>query len=139
MTTSVALASVPSPVPQIPALALRASEAAGRAVDWSNRAQKGDGHWCAELESNCSVTAEYVLMCQALGLELASKRAGLVQYLFEHQNEDGSWGIAHDHPGDIATTAECYLALRILEQPVHDTRLERACAFILRGSGLERM
>ena len=138
MTTSAVL-SVPSTVKQLPALTLRASEAAHRAVDWSNRTQKADGHWCAELESNCSVTAEYVLMRQALGLELSSKRPGLVQYLLEHQNEDGSWGIAHSHPGDVSTTAECYLALRILEQPVHDPRLERARAFILRGGGLEQM
>jgi len=38
------------------------------AVDYTYRKQRADGHWCAELESNCTITAEYVLMGQALGL-----------------------------------------------------------------------
>jgi len=138
MTTSVT-SFVPVPVRRAQALAVRASHGLRSAVAWSNRTQHADGHWCAELESNCSITAEYVLMRQALGLELSSKRAGLVHYLLEHQNEDGSWGIAHDHPGDVSTTAECYLALRILEQPTSDPHLERAAAFIRGHGGLEQL
>ena len=117
----------------------RVSSAVHKAVSWSHAQQKPDGHWCAELESNCSITAEYVLMRQALGLELGQKQAGLVQYLSEHQNEDGSWSIAHDVPGDVSTSAECYLALRILGLPVDDPRLKRAQGFILAHGGLEKV
>jgi len=116
-----------------------ALNAARRAVEHSYAKQKADGHWCAELESNCTITAEYVLMRQALGLDLTVRRAGLVQYLFDHQREDGSWGIVHDVDGDISSTAESYLALRILGVEAGDARLERAKAFILAGGGLEKM
>ncbi|HEX3849346.1 MAG TPA: squalene--hopene cyclase, partial [Polyangiaceae bacterium] len=109
------------------------------AVSWAHAQQKPDGHWCAELESNCSITAEYVLMRQALGLDLTGKQAGLVQYLSQHQHQDGSWSIAYDVPGDVSTSAECYLALRILGLPVDDPRLRRAQGFILAQGGLEKM
>jgi squalene-hopene/tetraprenyl-beta-curcumene cyclase len=138
MTTS-AVSFVSASVKQRTALTQRAADALQSALSFADRTQKADGHWCAELESNCSITAEYVLMRQALGLELSGKQPGLVQYLFEHQNEDGSWGIAHDHPGDVSTSAECYLALRILGQPINDPRLERAVAFIRGHGGLEQM
>jgi len=126
-------------VPASPTSTPSAQKAVRRAVDYSYGKQRPDGHWCAELESNCTITAEYVLMRQALGLDLTARREGLVRYLFDHQNEDGSWGIAHGVAGDVSTTAECYLALRILGIATDDARLERAQTFILAGGGLEKM
>ena len=123
-----------------PPLALRAAKAIRGAVAHSHRTQRSDGHWCAELESNCSITAEYVLMRQALGLETtAARKAALVRYLFDHQQADGSWVVAHGLPGDLSTTAECYLALRILGIETADARLQKAQGFILAGGGLEKM
>ncbi len=123
----------------IPRLEQRVSEAIRSAAGWSYGEQKADGHWCAELESNSSITAEYVLLCQALGLDLTAKQAGLVRYLTDHQNDDGSWGIAHGHDGDISVTAECYLALRILGLPPSESPLVCAQAFILASGGLEKV
>src|SRR4051812_37212540 len=71
-----------------------ARAAALRARDFAHAIRKPDGHWCAELESNTTVTAEYVFMRQALGLDLTSKRDALIRYFFVHQKHDGSWGLA---------------------------------------------
>jgi squalene-hopene/tetraprenyl-beta-curcumene cyclase len=120
-------------------LVVAAAAAAIRARDFAYRIRKADGHWCAELESNTTVTAEYVFMRQALGLELASKRDGLVRYFFNQQKTDGSWGLATNHVGDVSTTAETYLALRILGVSVDDPRMKDAEHYVLKQGGLEKM
>ena len=114
-------------------------EAIASAQEYAQRIQRADGHWCVELESNTTITAEYVFMRQALGLELQTKRDAMVRYFFRHQKHDGSWGLATNHSGDVSTTAETYLALRILGIPVADDRMKDAEHYILRKGGLERM
>jgi squalene-hopene/tetraprenyl-beta-curcumene cyclase len=117
----------------MPRLIDRARPAADAAKDFLFRIQRGD-HWCAELESNATITAEYVFLRQALGLELAERKDPTARYLFSRQKDDGSWGIAHNHPGDVSTTVETYLALLLLGLPTGDDRMLRAERFI-RGAG----
>jgi squalene-hopene/tetraprenyl-beta-curcumene cyclase len=119
-------------------LAARAREAAAAAQDFLFRIQRGD-HWCAELESNATITAEYVLLRQALGLDLAFRREETVRYLFSRQREDGGWGIAHGVPGDVSTAVECYLALRLLGVPREDERMARAERFIRDAGGIAKV
>jgi squalene-hopene/tetraprenyl-beta-curcumene cyclase len=102
-------------------------------------AQKEDGHWCGELESNSTINAEYIFMKQALGLDLGAQKKGLIKNLTQDQKPDGSWGIASNYSGDVSSTAEVYLALRILGLPLDDKRLQRAEKFILKNGGLEEM
>ncbi|MEW6055824.1 MAG: squalene--hopene cyclase [Bdellovibrionota bacterium] len=117
-------------------LALNATE---NAKDYLFRTQKGDGHWVAELESNTTITSEYVFMCQMLGIDLSPKREQIIKYLSSKQKQDGSWGIAFNHAGDVSTTAETYLALRILGVDVSDARLKNAERYILANGGLEKI
>ena len=108
-----------------PSLAARARQAAASAQDFLFRIQRRD-HWCAELESNTTITAEYVLLRHALGLELAGRKDGIARYLLSRQRSDGSWGIGEGLAGDVSTTVETYLALRLLGLPLEDERLLRA-------------
>ena len=80
-----------------PQLVERAERAVADARAYAMRVQRPDGHWCAELESNATITAEYVFMRQALGLDLRTHRDGLVRYFFGQQKPDGSWGLATNH------------------------------------------
>jgi len=111
----------------------RAQAAAAAAQDFLFRTRRED-HWCAELESNTTITAEYVFLCQALGIDLEPRREPIARYLFSRQKQDGSWGIAFNLPGDVSTTVETYLALRLLGLPQEDARMLRAERFI-RGAG----
>jgi squalene-hopene/tetraprenyl-beta-curcumene cyclase len=98
-----------------------------------------DGHWCGELRSNPTVTAEYVLMRQALGLSLADEGAGLRRWLLGEQNPDGSYGLGVGYPGDVSTTAEVYLALRLLGVEASEPAMARARAFVLAQGGIARV
>jgi squalene-hopene/tetraprenyl-beta-curcumene cyclase len=120
------------------ALLEAARRAAAGAREFLFRVRRGD-HWRAELESNTSVTSEYVMLRQALGLDLATRRDETVHYLCGRQKADGSWGIAWNLPGDVSTTAETYLALRLLGVEPRDARLRRAESFIRAAGGLARV
>ncbi|HRK02047.1 MAG TPA: squalene--hopene cyclase, partial [Oligoflexia bacterium] len=113
--------------------------AAKKAIDYCISIQSKDGHWCAELESNATITSEYVFLQHALGLDLSKKKNAICRYFFGNQKADGSWGIASNHPGDLSTTAECYLALRLLGISTNDERLKKAEHYILAQGGLERV
>jgi squalene-hopene/tetraprenyl-beta-curcumene cyclase len=115
-----------------------ARRAAGAATEFLLRIRRGE-HWCAELESNTTITAEYVMLRQALGLDLAERRDDTVRYLFSRQKPDGSWGIAWNLPGDVSTTVETYLALRLLGIEVDDDRLQRAECFVRAAGGVEKV
>jgi squalene-hopene/tetraprenyl-beta-curcumene cyclase len=118
-------------------------EAAARAAvdaarDWSFRVQRDD-HWCAELESNATITAEYVMLCAALGIDLSHRRDAIARWVFSRQKADGSWGIAWNHPGDVSTTVETYLALRLLGLPPDDVRLADAERYVLAAGGVAKV
>jgi len=120
------------------ALVEAADHAAAAAREFLFRVRRGE-HWHGELESNTSVTAEYVMLRQALGLDPAARRDETIHYLCGRQKADGSWGIAWNLPGDVSTTAETYLALRLLGVEPGDSRLRRAEAFIRAAGGLARV
>jgi squalene-hopene/tetraprenyl-beta-curcumene cyclase len=124
----------------IEALSEAASRAAGLAKNWFMSRQLPDGHWCAELESNATLTAEYVMLYQALGLHIdQTKGKQIIQYLLGNQKPDGSWGIAHNYSGDVSTTTEVYFALRLLGLPPEDRNLNRAEDFIRANGGIEKV
>jgi squalene-hopene/tetraprenyl-beta-curcumene cyclase len=121
-------------LPEIAAFALR------EARDYLFSIQHKDFHWCAELESNSTITSEYVFMCQMLSLEYSpAKRESILRFLLSSQKRDGSWGIADLHDGDLSTTAETYLALRILGVSENDEVLKAAQKYILSRGGLEKV
>ena len=98
-----------------------------------------DGHWCGELRSNATITAEYVFLRQALGLDLTGDREALCRWFISDQKPDGSWAIAPDYPGDVSTTTEAYLALKILNVSAEDPAMCRAKDFVLSVGGVAKV
>ena len=120
-------------------LLARTKELTRQSQDYLYAIQREDFRWCGELESNPTITAEYVYLNQILGRDHATHGLEIIRYLGGSQNADGSWGVARRWDGDVSTTAEVYLALRILGIEVEDEMLERAQRFILRNGGLEKL
>jgi squalene-hopene/tetraprenyl-beta-curcumene cyclase len=119
-------------------LAEAARAAATAAEDHLFRIQRRD-HWCAELESNTTITAEYVLLYQALSIDLGERRQSVARYLFSRQKPDGSWGLAWNLPGDVSTAVETYLALRLVGVPRADERMVCAERFIRAAGGIAKV
>lgn len=118
-----------------------ASNAVKLAVNYAWDHIHDDNHWYGEVKSNATVTAEYVMLYQALGLEksLRCDCEALCQWLLSDQKPDGSWGIAPNYPGDVSTSTEAYLALKILGVCSETPAMRRACTFIRSAGGVAKV
>ena len=99
--------------------------------------QHPDGFWWAELESNVTITSEYVMLMRLLGISDPLKERSIVEYLLSNQTENGAWGLYYGDGGDLSTTIEAYFALKMLGQDPEAEALSRAREFILRKGGIE--
>lgn len=110
-----------------------------RAVEFSFDNQKPDGHWAAEVSADVSFTSEYVMFKYAMGLDLKSDGDALRRWLLQEQNEDGSWGLAPKLPGNVSTTTEAYLALKILGVSPDGPSMLRTKEFMIRSGGVAKV
>lgn len=117
-------------------LLYQATESLSQASHFAFDLLKEDGHWCGELMSNSTVTSEHALFRQSLGLDLSITGPPIKKWLLSQQNPDGSWGIAPDYPGDISTSTEAYLALKILGMSPSDPEMEQGRKWILSAGGV---
>ena len=104
-----------------------------RSQDWFRRAQFDDGFWWAELESNATMDAEYILMTHFLGAARRAIWRGVAQDIRGYQRDDGSWALYDGAPGDLSTTIECYFALRLAGDIRRRTWSARASFILARG------
>jgi len=113
----------------------------GRAVRRATAAmlemQQPQGYWWAELESNVTITSEYIMLHRFLGLE-ESRVPRLAADILGRQLPNGGWSVWYGDGGELSTTVEAYLALKMAGIPAQDERLRRARDFILsRGGALK--
>lgn len=85
--------------------------------------QTAEGYWLGELSSSALSTATAVSALTLVGGNEELVRAGL-NWLAEHQNEDGGWGDTVKSLSNISTTMLCRAALRLAgeEHRLEDTR-----------------
>jgi squalene-hopene/tetraprenyl-beta-curcumene cyclase len=123
-------------IPAQPAAGLR--EAIARATDALFARQTADGYWWAELESNVTITAEVLLLARVWGRFDRIPRAAAEAYFRAQQRGHGGWELAYDDGGELSTTVEAYMALRMLGVPSDDPALVGARAFILARGGITK-
>jgi squalene-hopene/tetraprenyl-beta-curcumene cyclase len=120
-------------------LTFQVEEALKLANDYALGSVHSDGHWYGEMRSNVTVTAEYIFLRQALGLDLKADSAAYCRYILSQQNGDGSWGLAPEVPGDVSTSAEAYLALKILGVSTESSVMQKAREFVLGAGGVAKV
>ncbi|MEM0908633.1 MAG: squalene--hopene cyclase, partial [Pseudomonadota bacterium] len=73
--------------------------------------QEKDGHFCFELEADCTIPAEYVLLKHFVGTPDVEREPSIATYLKRRQNDDGSWPLFYSGAGDISCSVKAYWAL----------------------------
>jgi squalene-hopene/tetraprenyl-beta-curcumene cyclase len=100
--------------------------------------QNPDGYWWAELESNVTITSEVVLLHKIWGTDKTRPLYKVENYLRSQQREHGGWELFYGDGGDLNTTVEAYMALRLLGVPVTDPALLKAKSLILAKGGISK-
>jgi squalene-hopene/tetraprenyl-beta-curcumene cyclase len=107
-----------------------------KSCDFFFREQLPEGYWWAELESNVTISAEYLMLFHFLGMVDKARETKLANYILSKQTQEGCWTIYYGGPGDLSTTIEAYFALKLAGYPADHPAMEKARAFILKKGGI---
>lgn len=102
--------------------------------------QYPQGYWWAELESNVTITSEAVLLHKIWGSDTSrlSSLAKVEEYLRSQQVASGGWELFYGDGGELSTSVEAYMALRLLGVSVDDSVLVKGREFILAKGGISK-
>src|SRR5712664_2464423 len=74
-----------------------------------------DGHWVFELEADCTIPAEYVLLRHYLGEPVdTALEAKIANYLRRVQGAHGGWPLVHEGDFDMSASVKSYFALKMI-------------------------
>ncbi len=89
------------------------------------------GWWKGELRTNVTMDAEDLLMRQFLGILTQDELTQSARWIRSQQRADGTWATFAGGPGELSTTIEAYVALRLAgEQAAAD--LHDGAEFLIR-------
>src|SRR5579884_1287057 len=109
-----------------------------RAVAHLRGLQHRDGWWKGELETNVTMDAEDLLLREFLGVRGDGETAAAARWIRSQQRGDGTWANYYGGPGDLSTTIEAWVALRLAGDDVAAPHMQAANAWILANGGVER-
>jgi squalene-hopene/tetraprenyl-beta-curcumene cyclase len=111
--------------------------AVDRAAAALSAAQRDDGHWVFELEADCTIPAEYVLLRHYLGEPVDTVlESKIARYLRRIQSADHhGWGLFHAGGFDVSASVKAYYALKMIGDDVDSPHMARARAAILSAGG----
>jgi squalene-hopene/tetraprenyl-beta-curcumene cyclase len=116
----------------------RAREALRCAREHLLSLQQPGGWWKGELETNVTMDAEDLLLREFLGIREAGGTERSAAWIRSQQNADGSWSNFRGGPGDLSTTIEAYVALRLAGDDPAAAHMRAASEFARAGGGIER-
>lgn len=100
--------------------------------------QNSAGYWWAELESNVTITAEVVLLHKIWGTDETRPLHKAEAYLRSQQRQHGGWELFYGDGGELSTSIEAYMALRLLGVSPRDPAMLQAKRFILSQGGISK-
>jgi squalene-hopene/tetraprenyl-beta-curcumene cyclase len=123
-----------------PKIAARPGRELDARIDRATRAmlemQQPDGHWVFELEADCTIPSEYILLRHFLGEPVdAELERKIAVYLVRHQGPHGGWPLLTDGPFDMSASVKAYFALKAIGHSADDEHMRRAREAILARGG----
>jgi squalene-hopene/tetraprenyl-beta-curcumene cyclase len=100
--------------------------------------QNPAGWWKGELETNVTIDAEDLLLRQFLGIRGDQETAETARWIRSRQRPDGTWATYYGGPGDLSTTAEAWVALRLAGDEPQAAHMLAAAEFVRDQGGIER-
>jgi len=100
--------------------------------------QHPDGYWCFELEADCTIPAEYILMMHFMDEIEESLERKIVPYLRAHQESHGGWPLFHGGKFDISCSVKVYYALKLAGDSPDSPHMAKARKAILDFGGAAR-
>lgn len=97
--------------------------------------QHEDGFWVFELEADCTIPAEYIMMMHYLGNIDTTLQAKIAVYLRSRQSKDGSYPLFTGGPGDISCSVKAYYAMKMAGDSVDAPHMVRLREYILAQGG----
>ena len=113
-------------------------EASARGRDWLLGDQNPAGWWKGELETNVTMDAEDVLLREFLGIRCEEITARQAAWIRSQQRVDGTWANFAGGPGELSTTIEAYVALRVAGDSPTDEHMRLAAEFVRGAGGLQK-
>ena len=106
------------------------------ARDYLLSLQHPDGYWCAELEADSMLEADYVLLHTLLESGDPGRLKRAFTEMMRYQNDDGSWSIYPGGPGNLSLSVKCYFSAKLSGIGADDPRLAKCRQWVLAHGGV---
>jgi squalene-hopene/tetraprenyl-beta-curcumene cyclase len=93
------------------------------------------GYWVFDLEADCTIPAEYIMMMHYIGDIDRPLQAKIANYLRSRQSEDGSYPLFTHGAGDISCSVKVYYALKMAGDSIEAPHMANLRAYILKQGG----
>ncbi|HEY8095326.1 MAG TPA: prenyltransferase/squalene oxidase repeat-containing protein, partial [Methylobacter sp.] len=97
--------------------------------------QDKEGYWVFELEADCSIPSEYIMMMHYLGEIDEPLQAKIANYLRSRQSEDGSYPLFTGGAGDLSCSVKVYFALKMAGDAIDAPHMTKLRNYILSQGG----
>ncbi|TPQ24317.1 squalene--hopene cyclase [Methylomonas koyamae] len=97
--------------------------------------QNPAGYWVFELEADCTIPAEYIMMMHHMAEIDTALQAKIANFLRSQAGADGSYPLYKGGAGDLSCTVKVYYALKLAGDAADSAHMLKARVWILRQGG----